>query len=129
MTVAVGQAWPGVAVAVINLDNPPPLGIEQGQALAVVRQAAPEPAVHSQAGVAQLESVGIIVGCQHEKFARANDLIAGKGEVNTIEPMPAKRHIEGAAVVQLNELVLTAAGRVVHDLGEAQRRTRVPDLE
>ena len=129
VAVAVGQAWPGAAVVVVHLDDSPPLGVEQRKAFTVVRQAAPKPAVHRQAGVAQLERVGIVVGRQHEKLAGADDGVAGEGEVDAVKPMPAKRHIERAAVVQLDELVLTAAGRVVHDLGEAQRRPGAPGLE
>ena len=58
---AVGRAWPSAAVTVVHLDHPPPTEVEQGQPLAVVRQAALVPAVHGQAGVAQLERVGVIV--------------------------------------------------------------------
>ena len=36
VAVAVGQAWPDAAVAVGHLDDTPPPGVEQGQALAVV---------------------------------------------------------------------------------------------
>ena len=129
MAVTVGQAWPSAGVAVVHLDDSPPLGIEQGQALTVVRQAALIPAVHRQAGVAQLERVGIVVGRQHEKLAGADDSVAGESEIDAVEPVPSKRHIERAAVVQLDKLVLTAAGRVVHDLGEAQRRPGAPGLE
>ena len=129
MATTISQTWPGAGVTEIHLDNTAPPGIEQGQALPAVRQAAPIPAIHSQTGVAHLECVGVIVGRQHEELAGANDRIAGECKVDSIEPIPTKRHIERSAIVQLDKLVLTTAWRVVHDLGETQRRPGPPGLE
>ena len=129
MTVAVGQSWPGAAVAKVHLNHPAPVHVEQGQPLATIGQTALVPAVDRQPGVAELERVGVVVRCQNDILTGGDRRVAVEGVVDTVEPVPAKRHLGVAAVVQLHKLVLTATRRIVHDLGKAQRCPGATGLE
>ena len=120
MTVAVGQSWPGAAVAEVHLNHPTPVHVEQSQPLAAVGQAALVPAVYRQTGVAELEGIRIVVRCQHDVLAGGDRRVAVESVVDTVKPVPAKRHLGVATVMQLHEFVLTASRRVVHDLSKTK---------
>ena len=129
VTAAVGASRPAVAVAVGHRDDGMTGGILHRETFAAVVERAAEPTENRSARIARLEGVGVRRRRQHEDATRRDRGAELEHKADAFHVATAEVDRRTARVVEFEELVGVTAGRVVVDLGEAQRHAEFGNRE
>ncbi len=126
---AVRRSGPAVLVVVIHRGDDITKAVEERDALARVVQIAAEPAGDSHAGVLRFPGVRLGVRTEHQPGACAQCRAFIEHERDAVEIHAAQINRGAGNILQFDEFMQRAGGRVVHDFSDAQRNAQRSNRE